>query len=286
MSRMPERRPSIQVSDLLTGPPPAEPGCRILTLPVEPAAQFDTMETSFFKAGDELSALPAALDCLEDQTGLHAPRRRAGKHTFWLASVAATLAVCATVILWNMHHDARASVVSPPVTENARPASATAPAAAPAVTTAPAPATVPAIPLPTPVAAPSTPTARPAAAGVVPSRPDDNAIDACKRAYDRRRAKEILDTCARAFASEPGSAEVAVMLAKTEFDRGHARQALDWAKKAVALDESRADAYVFLGGAEQAAGHTAAAKTAYRRYLQLAPQGRYAADLRAVLGSF
>ena len=75
------------------------------------------------------------------------------------------------------------------------------------------------------------------------------------------------------------------MLAKTELDRGRARQALDWAKQAVALDEKQADADVILGGAEQAIGHPAAAKFAYQRYLQLAPKGRYAADLRAVLGS-
>jgi len=75
------------------------------------------------------------------------------------------------------------------------------------------------------------------------------------------------------------------MLAKTEFNRGRSRQALDWAKKAVAIDENHADAYVFLGGAEQAVGHAAAAKTAYQRYLQLSPRGRFAAELRIVLRS-
>jgi Tfp pilus assembly protein PilF len=95
----------------------------------------------------------------------------------------------------------------------------------------------------------------------------------------------VLSACAQAFADNPKSAEIAVMLAKTELDRGRARQALDWAKQAVALDEKQADAYVILGGAQQAIGHPAAAKFAYQRYLQLAPKGRYAADLRAVLGS-
>jgi tetratricopeptide (TPR) repeat protein len=75
------------------------------------------------------------------------------------------------------------------------------------------------------------------------------------------------------------------MLAKTEFERGRSRPAFAWASKAIALDANQADAYVFLGGAEQALGHRAAAKTAYQRYLQLSPRGRYAADLRAILGS-
>jgi predicted TPR repeat methyltransferase len=75
------------------------------------------------------------------------------------------------------------------------------------------------------------------------------------------------------------------MLAKTEFERGRPGPASNWATKAIALDANRADAYVFLGSAEQAFGHKAAAKAAYQRYLQLSPHGRYAADLRAVLGS-
>ena len=75
------------------------------------------------------------------------------------------------------------------------------------------------------------------------------------------------------------------MLAKTEFERGRLGPASNWATKAIAIDAHRADAYVFLGSAEQAFGHKAAAKAAYQRYLQLSPHGRYAADLRAVLGS-
>jgi tetratricopeptide (TPR) repeat protein len=110
-------------------------------------------------------------------------------------------------------------------------------------------------------------------------------MDLCKKAFDQRRYKEILSKCADAVAENPQSADPAVMLAKTEFDRGRVVQALDWAKKAIAADADRADAYVFLGGAEQAAGHNAAAKAAYKRYLQLAPQGRYAGDLRSVLST-
>ena len=76
-----------------------------------------------------------------------------------------------------------------------------------------------------------------------------------------------------------------MILAKTEFDRGRASQATTWARKAVAIDPDASDAYVFIGSAEQNAGHSQLAKAAYQRYLQLAPRGRYAADLRAVLKS-
>lgn len=279
MSRMPERRPSIQVSEILTSSSPAQQGSRILALPAAPVSQFDTVETRFFKEGDELSALPAAMDSFDDPTGFRAIPLRAGKHTLWLASLAATLALCGIVLLWNARHDARASVLSAPATATAAPPVAPAMAAVPTAV----PATPP---IPTPAAVLSSPpSAQPTAAGAVPTEPSHEALDACKKAYDRHRAKDVVLSCGQAFASNPQSAEIAVMLAKTEFERGHARQSLDWARKALVLDESQADAYVFLGGGEQAAGHAAAARAAYRRYLQLSPQGRYAADLRAVLRS-
>ena len=283
MSRMPERRPSIQISPVLTGAPAPEQGCRILTLPVETVSQFDTMETRFFSEGDELSRLPVAPDGFmagfDEPSSVFVRRARLGRHTFWLASVAATLAICATVVLWNLRHDARASVLSAPVLEPALPLAVPQPAA-----TLPTPPS----PIPTPAADTSILLPSLAAAGADPIAHGDEVSEtlvACRQAYNRHRTKDVVLACARAFERDGESAEIAVMMAKTEFDRGHSRQALDWASKAIALDENRADAYVFLGGAEQAAGHAAVAKTAYKRYLQLAPQGRYAADLRAVLGS-
>lgn len=108
---------------------------------------------------------------------------------------------------------------------------------------------------------------------------------ACKRAVQQHRSKDVLATCGQAFKATPRSADIAVILAKTEFDRGRANQAVTWARKAVAIDPDASDAYVFIGNAEQNAGHSQAAKAAYQHYLQLAPRGRYAADLRAVLKS-
>jgi hypothetical protein len=159
-------------------------------------------------------------------------------------------------------------------------------------------------PLPTPVVAP-TPTAAapaaakaeleptPAAAAVEPEpepAPAPAAADPalmrrnCSKAIKERRNKEILAVCAAAFAADPSAADIAVALARTEFDRGRSAQALAWSKKAIAVDPNAADAYVFIGGAEQNVGHGKAAREAYRRYLQLAPGGRYAADLRAIVG--
>jgi tetratricopeptide (TPR) repeat protein len=133
-----------------------------------------------------------------------------------------------------------------------------------------------------PAAAP----AKPKVAAEAAAQPADNdAQRACSKAIANKQRNRILTTCEAALAANPGAAEFAVALAKTEFDRGRTAQAFEWSKKAIAADPEVADPYVFVGEAEQNAGHRKAAKDAYLHYLRLAPSGRYAADLRAVLRS-
>jgi Flp pilus assembly protein TadD len=122
----------------------------------------------------------------------------------------------------------------------------------------------------------------PAAAPVATGAADARAR--CKEIASSRRQKDLVSVCSDAFAADP-TADVAVILAKAEFDKGRSAQALAWSQKALAADPNAAEAYVFLGGAEQNAGHNKAAKEAYKHYLQLAPSGRYASDLRVIVGS-
>lgn len=119
----------------------------------------------------------------------------------------------------------------------------------------------------------------------VPPPSDNDAQQTCRKAIANKQRKTILATCPDAFAANPNAGDIAVQLAKIELDRGRTAQAFDWSKKAIAADPSVADAYVFVGEVEQNAGHTKAAKEAYEHYLRLAPSGRYATDLRAVLRS-
>jgi tetratricopeptide (TPR) repeat protein len=243
---------------------------------------FDTMETRFFSEGDELSAAPPTGDGWDEVTASIPRRRRKGTIAAWAAVAAAACAICG--VLAFRHARRNAEPVSP---ANQVPTAVPADVAPTQATPVPAARQVEGAEAaePAKLAEPAEVAPPHAAAGSLAAQPDSSAFDACKKAYDRHRGRDVLANCGRAFANDPRSAEIAVMLAKTEFDRGRFRQALDWAKKTVALDENQADAYVFLGGAEQASGHEAAAKTAYQRYLQLSPKGRYAADLRAVLGS-
>jgi hypothetical protein len=160
-----------------------------------------------------------------------------------------------------------------------------APSAAVPALAQPAPGTVekpvPAVVVPEPAkpVADEKPTAPAAAADT------SEAQTRCKEAIGGRRNKDILAVCPDAFAADSSAADIAVALAKIEFDRGRTAQASEWGRKALAADPNAADAYVFIGGAEQSAGHRKAAKEAYKRYLQLAPGGRYARDLRAIVGS-
>ena len=72
-------------------------------------------------------------------------------------------------------------------------------------------------------------------------------------------------------------------MARAEIDRGHLSEARSLAKKALAVDPNRFDAFVYLGTAEQAAGKIEEARAAYKKYLEFAPDGPFARELRAIL---
>jgi tetratricopeptide (TPR) repeat protein len=276
MNRVPERR-----ADCEGAPPPQELKCRVLALPLEQLAHFSAVESSFFQAGEELAAAPAPADSFEEPISAGQARPWLRRRAFWaLLGISAAVAACATLAVSRTGRAPRS--LPQPTASHQEPT--------PTPTSFPAPAPAADLPLPSPAtgavaALADVPARSPTMAGAVAAPADDATLDACKKAYDQRRAKDVVSTCTQAFTRGRQSADVAVMLAKTEFERGRSRPAFDWATKAIELDANRAEAYVFLGSAEQAFGHKTAAKADYKRYLQLSPHGRYAVDLRAVLGS-
>jgi tetratricopeptide (TPR) repeat protein len=110
-------------------------------------------------------------------------------------------------------------------------------------------------------------------------------LAACRTAFGEKRMKDAEGACAAAKDANPDSAEAHALMAHALFNRNHRREALMWAERAVKLDPKLADAYVIIGGVRQDAGDTAEAKAAYKKYLELAPTGQYAADLRAIVDS-
>ena len=266
---------------------------------------FDTFETDFFQQGDDSASLLGEAERFEDLED-SGKRRRALFSRQTLLIAGASMAVLGCAALWrsNSHSSAPAVVASteaapsavltpkPPRTEPplAQPAFAAQPAPVPPAAPVPQPARVPQSaplpqPAPVPPAAPVPQEAPMAQAALVTPLPPDDTQARCQLAIRGKRSKDILAVCPAAVSDDPIAADIAVALARIEFDRGRSAQASAWSKKAIAANPETADAYVFLGGAEQSAGHGKAAKQAYQQYLRLAPAGRYAADLRAIVNS-
>jgi len=286
-------------------------------VPDASTGHFDTFETKFFAQGDDGENPAGEVERFDDLDEPPKAKKFAPSRQFILgvAVASACLAIIGCVALWRggarARGDTSGSAVREPVSSlppaaKAEPAAAPAPAAEakpqPAALTPAVAAAVaqqeptPSVPAEVGVSVQAgTEPVRPEPAGTAAAKPeptptpvavrgdDSSALDVCKKAIKKGHAKAILSACAEAFATDPTAAEIAVALAKAEFDRGRSVQALAWGTKAIAVDPKLADAYVFIGGAEQNAGHTQAAKEAYKRYLELAPAGRYAGDLRVIV---
>lgn len=107
----------------------------------------------------------------------------------------------------------------------------------------------------------------------------------CRKADARGRGRPaaVLAACRPAMEAEPEASDIMVILARVQLELGRPGEARSLAKKALQGKRDLPDAYVFLGGAEQEMGRPAEAKAAYKKYLELAPTGSHARDLRAVL---
>jgi tetratricopeptide (TPR) repeat protein len=89
--------------------------------------------------------------------------------------------------------------------------------------------------------------------------------------------------CARAFAADPKNASLALAVAQAEHAHAHLDEAAQWAKRALALDPSAAEAYIIIARADAENGRDGDARTAYQRYLEIAPRGWHKAEALAAL---
>jgi Flp pilus assembly protein TadD len=77
--------------------------------------------------------------------------------------------------------------------------------------------------------------------------------------------------------------EALCALATTLLDRGSLAEAGTFADRAARLGGQNAEAHLVRGAVAQDKHRTAEARASYRRYLELAPHGAYAAEVRAIL---
>jgi CheY-like chemotaxis protein len=110
-------------------------------------------------------------------------------------------------------------------------------------------------------------------------------LGACRTAFGEKRAKDAEIACLAAKDANPDSPEASALYAHALFNRKKRKEAMQWAERALQLNANEAEAYVIIGGVKQANDDARGAKAAYKKYLELAPTGQYAADLRAIVDS-
>lgn len=221
--------------------------------------------------------------------------RKRKRNSTYIVVGASALAMIVTFSVMQMKGPPEAPPEGQPVAATVAPAAAAAaqgqeiPASAPTHAAAP-PVDLPAV-VPTPVVATKPPANEPAASaaaeGAVPVGDVESLRDRCVKTHKggRGKYKEVIAACALAAAADAKAVDVLMILANAEFDRGRGKVAIIWAEKAIAIDPNVPEAYVFIGTAQQEAGNTEEAKAAYAKYLELAPKGKYAADVRAIAGT-
>ncbi len=122
--------------------------------------------------------------------------------------------------------------------------------------------------------------------GATPSAGEYEALLAeGKKLYDKGQAKKAMVPLEKALALKADGDEALVVLANCYLDRGNVDKAEAAAQLAAAANASNPDAYVVIGAVEQQKGHNPEARTAYEKYLKLAPKGQFAGDVRSILAS-
>jgi tetratricopeptide (TPR) repeat protein len=134
-----------------------------------------------------------------------------------------------------------------------------------------------------PAAVPHKTPAHPAADVGNATAPVGNHLQDCRAGLIRQRSRDALAACRQVFAGDPHSADAMVLLARADLLAGRATETLVLARRAVVANPRHADAYLLIGTVEQTEGRRQEARSAYQTYLELAPLGAHASDVRAIL---
>ncbi len=165
-----------------------------------------------------------------------------------------------------------------PTAAEAAPTVATAPAKEPSAQATPEVAVAPAAPAAAPTAGPSDPAADAAAQARFAA-----AISKGKQALTRGQFSKTRQAIREASHIKSQSAEVLALQADLALDEGDADSALRLARKALHIDANYADAHLSLAMAAQAQADTGTARSHFKKYLELAPSGERAKDVKAIL---
>ncbi|HEX6836212.1 MAG TPA: DUF4388 domain-containing protein, partial [Polyangia bacterium] len=138
-----------------------------------------------------------------------------------------------------------------------------------------------------PIAAPSPDMAAAPAVAVKPAVDDEYKalLAEGKTLYDKGQAKKAMVPLEKAVTLKADGDEALVLLANCFLDRGNMEKALAAAQLAAAANGENADAYLVVGAVQQQKEHIPEARTAYEKYLKLAPKGQFAGEIRSILAT-
>ncbi len=114
------------------------------------------------------------------------------------------------------------------------------------------------------------------------AHPEDRLAQA-ERFYRLGRTEDAASALADVLAREPGNARALVLRSNMLIEQRRLDEALEAAKASVDADPAFADGHLALGVIQQERGDRASAAAAYKRYLDLAPDGLYAHSIRRQL---
>ena len=136
-----------------------------------------------------------------------------------------------------------------------------------------------------PTAAGTPPAARPAPDADTSARLDEarSLYVAAKGGTQRKKLGEAKTLLQEILATSPAQADALLLLSQIELELGHADAALTTATQCTQAAAEIADCWLTIGVLQQDRRKKAEATLAYEKYLALAPDGRYAGDVRSQL---
>jgi hypothetical protein len=111
-------------------------------------------------------------------------------------------------------------------------------------------------------------------------------VDDVLKFHEKRKYREAVDRFERALALAPGNETVLLAYAQSLLEGNRPDDALRAARKVVEANTESARGWLLVGSIEQDRGGRDAAAIAYRNYLRIAPQDKYADDVRRVMENF
>ena len=105
------------------------------------------------------------------------------------------------------------------------------------------------------------------------------------RLYNQSVYKGAAGRYEKALAMGPGSFPSLLGYAKTLIELDRPKEAIEAAEKATRIKKNHPDAYLLLGDANQSLKRMDKSIEAYEKYLSIAPEGRYAGEVKMILRS-